>query len=347
VSTAADRHGPYAALRQLTAFTPRQAAFSAVLVLLLAAGGFYRREYAWLALFAALLTQCGASLAGLRLLRLVLPRDASWSWCWGALPPALMVGACLAELLYRHLTLPWLLPALSATQLLVAALCFGAAVIALPLLNARRQANALQLADLRQAALSAELKSLQAQVEPHFLFNTLANTRYLMRHEPDKAIVMLDHLIAYLRTALPDMRAAMSTAGRELELASHYLSLMAIRYGDRLSTGIDCPAALRPAAMPPLMLMSLVENAVQHGLEPKPGAVHIAVQVWQEQDSLHVRVSDTGAGPGAAVLGSGVGLRNVRERLQALYGERAAFTLRAGEGATEALLRLPLHRETA
>jgi len=122
---------------------------------------------------------------------------------------------------------------------------------------------------------------------------------------------------------------------------------MAIRYGDRLSTGIDCPAALRPAAMPPLMLMSLVENAVQHGLEPKPGEVHIAVQVWQEQDSLHVRVSDTGAGPGAAVLGSGVGLRNVRERLQALYGERAAFTLRAGEGATEALLRLPLHRETA
>ncbi|HEY1149568.1 MAG TPA: histidine kinase [Pseudoduganella sp.] len=348
MSAAADHHDPDAALRQLTALTPRQAAFSAVLVLLLVAAGFYRRDYAWLALFAALLTQCGASLAGLRLLRLVLPRDASWSWCWGALPLALLVGASLAELLYRHLTLPWLLPALSATQLLVAALCFGAAVIALPLLNARRQANALQLADLRQAALSAELKSLQAQVEPHFLYNTLANTRYLMRHEPDKAIVMLDHLIAYLRTALPDMRAAMSTAGRELELASHYLSLMAIRYGDRLSTSIDCPAACRGAAMPPLMLMSLVENAVQHGLEPKPGAVHIAVQVWEEQDSLHVLVSDTGAGlgAGAAVLGSGVGLRNVRERLHALYGERAAFTLRAGEGATEALLQLPLHRET-
>ncbi|WP_395406666.1 sensor histidine kinase [Pseudoduganella sp. UC29_106] len=346
MSAAADHHGPYAALRQLTAFTLRQAALSAVFLLLLAVTGFSRQEYAWLALFAALLTQCGVSLACLRLLGLVLPRDASWSWCWTALPLVLMVGACLAELLYSHLTLPWLLPALSASQLLVATLCFGAAVIALPLLNARRQANALQLADLRQAALSAELKSLQAQVEPHFLYNTLANTRYLMRHEPDKAVAMLDHLIAYLRTALPDMRAAMSTAGRELELASHYLSLMAIRYGDRLSTSIDCPAALRDAAMPPLMLMSLVENAVQHGLEPKPGAVHIAVQVREEQGSLHVLVSDTGAGPGVAVLGSGVGLRNVRERLQALYGEGAAFTLRAGEGATEALLQLPLQRET-
>jgi sensor histidine kinase YesM len=139
----------------------------------------------------------------------------------------------------------------------------------------------------------------------------------------------------------------MSTLGRELALAGHYLSVMTLRYGERMSTGMDCPPALADAVMPPLMLMSLVENAVQHGLEPKPGAVHIALRAWEEQGSLCMMVSDTGAGLGGKVLGSGVGLRNVRERLQALYGAQAGFTLRAGEAATEALLRIPLRRETA
>jgi len=337
--------GPATALRDLTSLTRREAAQSAGQLVLIAVVGLAAGKSPWLALTAALLLQAAICLASLRLLRIMLPRAASWAWCWGILPFLLMAGALLAELAYRYLTESHVLLALSPMQMMTGLLIFGAAVIGLPLLYAQRQASAIQLAGLRQAALSAELKSLQAQVEPHFLYNTLANTRYLMRHEPDKAIAMLDHLIGYLRTALPDMRAPMSTLGRELELASHYLSLMAIRYGDRLSTGIACPTTLIDAAVPPLMLMSLVENAVKHGLEPKPGAVHIAVRAWEEQGSLHLLVSDTGAGLGTTVLGSGVGLHNVRERLKALHGERASFTLRAGEGATEALLRLPLHRE--
>jgi sensor histidine kinase YesM len=334
-------------LRELTSLTQREARQTAAQLALLIVVGVLAGKYPWLALMAALLVQLIASLLVLRLMRIVLPRDASWAWCWGALPLALLAGACLAEQVYVRLVASWFLLAISPLQMIVAGLIFGVAAIGVPLVQARRQASALQLASLRQAALSAELKSLQAQVEPHFLFNTLANTRYLMRHEPDKALAMLDHLIAYLRTALPDMRAPMSTAGREMELATHYLSLMAIRYGDRLSTSIACPPALSDVGMPPLMLMSLVENAVQHGLEPKPGPVHIGVQAWEEQGSLNLLVSDTGAGLGGTVLGSGVGLRNVRERLDALYGDKASFTLRVGASATEALLRLPVHRESA
>jgi len=226
-------------------------------------------------------------------------------------------------------------------------MAFGILVAVVPLLYAQRQANALRVSELERAALSAELKSLQAQVEPHFLYNTLANTRYLARHAPERAVEMLDHLIAYLRTALPDMRTSSSTLGRECDLAGHYLSLMEIRFGSRLVTAIDCPDGLRGLPVPPMMLMSLVENAVQHGVEPKPGAVRVSVNAALRGDGrLEIVVRDDGAGlqrgQGVALLGSGVGLRNVRERLQALYGGQAAFELRqAADGATEAELLLP------
>ena len=154
---------------------------------------------------------------------------------------------------------------------------------------------------------------------------------------------MLDHLIAYLHTALPDMRTSESTLVREFQLAEHYLALMAIRFGARMSYEVACPPALAPAAMPPLMLMSLVENAVRHGVEAKPGAVTVRVSAAAQGDSLHVLVADSGAGLAETVFGSGVGLRNVRERLAAQYGPRAGFELRTGSaGQTEAELRLPL-----
>jgi sensor histidine kinase YesM len=200
------------------------------------------------------------------------------------------------------------------------------------------------VAHLRQAALVAEMKALQAQVEPHFLYNTLANTRYLTRRDPDKAAQMLEHLIGYLHGALPDMRAATSTLGREFQLADHYLALMAIRFGERLRYRVDCPAALADTPMPPLMLMTLVENAVKHGLEPQPGPVSITLSAERAGNALRVTVLDDGAGLGrAASPGEGVGLSNLRERLAAMYGHTAGFTLsRAREGLTEARLMLPL-----
>jgi signal transduction histidine kinase len=349
--------GPAAALLRLAGCSARQAAFSAALLTVLLTLACRLHAYAWLALFAALLLVAAAGVAGLLLVRLMLPEDtagnagsgrgghvpAGWTWTWGGLVASLAGGAGLSALVYRALASAYKFPSLGDGQIFGSALAFGGLVLALPLVHAQRQAQALHLASLEQAALAAELKSLQAQVEPHFLYNTLANTRYLARHEPEKAVQMLDHLIGYLHTALPDMRTPASTLGREFELADHYLALMAIRFGARLSYEVVIPPELQGAAMPPLMLMSLVENAVRHGVEAKPGEVRVRLSAARVGDSLHVLVADSGAGLARAVFGSGVGLRNVRERLLALYGTAAGFELRTGgSGQTEAALRLPL-----
>lgn len=345
--------GPAPALLRLVGCTRRQALASAALLLLLCLAAWRMRTLAWLALFMALLAALAIGAAVLALVRLALPpqgtaQDGGWWWAWGALAAALGAGAGTAVLVYRGLAALIGNGGLGDGQVFGSALALCALLLAVPLVVLRRQSQALQLASLRQAALAAELKSLQAQVEPHFLYNTLANTRYLARHDPARAVDMLDHLIAYLHTALPDMRTSASTLGRECQLAEHYLALMAIRFGERMSYEVSCPDALRQAAMPPLMLMSLVENAVRHGVEAKPGAVSVRVGAAVHGDSLHVLVADSGAGLAEAVFGSGVGLRNVRERLAAQFGGRAGFELRTGSaGQTEAELRLPLMWEAA
>lgn len=344
----AKRFGPMPALQQLVSCTRRQFVLSALHILLVTAVFLWRQWYDLLVLFACLLLAAALVLPGEALLRRVLPTDAGWRWCWAAQPLLLALGASAATLAYVYATKTLHLKALGGAQMLGSALAFGALVAVVPLLYAQRQANALRLSELQRVALSAELKSLQAQVEPHFLYNTLANTRYLARHAPERAVEMLDHLIAYLRTALPDMRTPSSTLARECELAGHYLALMEIRFGTRLATRIACPEDLGSLPIPPMMLMSLVENAVQHGVEPKPGAVCVSVAAALRGDGrLGIVVRDDGAGvqsgQGATLLGSGVGLRNVRERLQALYGGLAAFELRqAADGATEAELLLPV-----
>jgi sensor histidine kinase YesM len=255
---------------------------------------------------------------------------------------AISAGAWAVLPAYQSVLAAWDVQALPDQQLLACVFGVNGAVLGLPLWFARTRARAQQLADLRNAALAAELKALQAQVEPHFLYNTLANTRYLARHQPPRAVEMLEHLIAYLHSALPDMRSQASTLGREFELAGHYLALMAIRFGERLQYRLDCPPALAAVPMPPLLLMTLVENAVRHGVEPKPGTVRIGVTVVRQGDMLTIVVADDGAGIGETTLGSGVGLRNLRARLQALYGTRAGFVLsRTDEGMTEAVLTLP------
>jgi LytS/YehU family sensor histidine kinase len=317
---------------------------SLVLLAALVLGGWWRQAYGGLALFSVLLLTAGAGTAGLLAVRPLLPESASagWTRTWLALAFGMLAGASLATWAYQAIGGGSLLIYLSLAQVFLAALGFGALVLAMPLAYAQRQSQALHLASLEQAALSAELLSLQAQVEPHFLYNTLANTRYLARHAPEKAVQMLDHLIAYLHTALPDLRAPASTLGREFELAEHYLALMAIRFGERLSYQVDCPPPLAQASLPPLMLMTLVENAVQHGVEPKPGAVNVRVSASLTGQRLTIVVSDDGAGLQDTVFGTGVGLRNLRERLSMLYGGKARFELRAGaDGRTESILELP------
>ncbi len=333
---------PQQALARLVGASRRQRLQAFALVAGISALACALRAYAWLGMFAMLLLPLLLCTLALQASQL-RPAWRSWRALWLVLGAALLLSGALALLLYRWWMQAHALRGLNAAQVLACAIGFGALVLALPLRHAQNQAGALHLAELKRAALAARLQALQAQIEPHFLYNTLANTRYLARHEPAKAVVMLDHLIAYLHAALPDLRSPTSTLGREFELAEHYLALMAIRFGARLRYRLDCPAHLRGASVPPLMLMALVENAVQHGVEPQPGAVCVALVARADADKLTIVVGDDGAGLGQCVLGSGVGLRNVRERLAALFGERASVTLRAGTLAgTDAVLCLPL-----
>ena len=340
--------GAHEAFARVAGGSGRQAFASAALVLLFGAAAVLLKAPGWLGLFGLIIAPLAASAAAARMNLLMLPERQHWGWTWTLLALTIGLASVLALLPYREWLRAHNVGGLSNLQAFAAAAGSATLLLALPLRYAQLQARVQHLAALTQAALSSELKALQAQVEPHFLYNTLANARYLARVEPEKAVQMLDHLIAYLHSALPDMRSASSTLGRECELADHYLALMNIRFGARLSYRVDCPPQLRAASMPPLLLMSLVENAVQHGVEPQPGAVCVHLQADADGGDLRVRVIDDGAGFAPTVVGNGVGLRNVRARLDALYGGAARFTLRIADGIpTEAELRLPLQFDAA
>ena len=202
------------------------------------------------------------------------------------------------------------------------------------------------VAQRREAEL--RLSVLAAQVEPHFLFNTLAGVRSAIATDPSRATSMIDHLAEYLRGAIPRLRsdgtAAASTLGSQVDFVRAYLALMRSRM-PRLSYAIELPEALRDAPCPPLMLISLAENAVRHGVEPKVGPAHIVVSAQRAADGrLDVTVADDGAGFGAAdTAGSGIGLANIRARLAQMHGDRAALTLRSrAEGGVAATLTLPM-----
>jgi len=179
---------------------------------------------------------------------------------------------------------------------------------------------------LSKQAIEAELKLMQAQVEPHFLFNTLASVQFLAETDPPKASLMLGHLISYLRAALPQLRSNSTTLGQESALAEAYLSIMQMRMGARLRFAIDVPDDLRSHRFPPMLLMSLVENAILHGIEPQAEGGTVRLEARHEAKRLIVSVADEGRGLGEKI-GNGVGLTNLRGRLAALYADQARFTL--------------------
>jgi sensor histidine kinase YesM len=192
-------------------------------------------------------------------------------------------------------------------------------------------------------ALQAQLQSLQAQIEPHMLFNTLANLQGLIAIDPPRAQEMLEQLIQYLRATLTSSRAESTTLAQEFALMEAYLGLMRIRMGERLSYAFTLPSALRDMAVPPMLLQPLVENAIAHGLEPKIEGGHLAVAAQLDAGVLSLSVQDNGRGPdaGPGKDGTNVGLANTRERLHALYGERATLTLEpaAPQGAIARITR--------
>jgi signal transduction histidine kinase len=197
-------------------------------------------------------------------------------------------------------------------------------------------------------ALQSQLQLLQAQIEPHMLFNTLANLKGLISIDPARAEAMLDQLIQYLRATLLSSRAQATTLGDEFALMEAYLGLMSVRMGERLRFSFDLPDALRAAKVPPMLLQPLVENAIQHGLEPKIDGGHISVTASVQDGMLQLDVTDNGLGldTPSAKAGTQVGVSNTRARLQALFGERASLVVEpaAPQGVTSRLqfpLELP------
>jgi Histidine kinase len=192
-------------------------------------------------------------------------------------------------------------------------------------------------ANVNRQIVEAKLMALQAQVEPHFLYNTLANVQALTEVDPAQANQMTGHLIQYLRAALPKMRENTSTVGQELELVRAYLNILKMRMGARLEFGINVPDALLSLPFPPLMLPSLVENAIKHGLEPQRegGRIDVSAEKVGEGSEAMIRlvVVDTGRGLTNAPVqaGGGVGLTNIRERLLALFGSRGKLILESNQ----------------
>jgi LytS/YehU family sensor histidine kinase len=200
------------------------------------------------------------------------------------------------------------------------------------------------MAEARKHVDEARLKLLETQLEPHMLFNTLANLRALIGVDPNRAQAMLDHMIAYLRATLNASRATSHSLQAEFDRIQDYLELMAIRMGPRLRFTLDLPGALAQAKVPSLLLQPLVENAIQHGLEPKVGGGEIRVTARREGDTVVIEVCDTGvglSGDGPA-SGKGFGMTQVRERLAALYGDRASIEFGNGDGnGCRAVIRYP------
>jgi sensor histidine kinase YesM len=279
-----------------------------------------------------------------------------WANRWLVLAPVMLLastlgpvlGIALGDRLTGGVSAPMWPPSSRAAQLTLTLAVLGtlaatfAGITVERLRSARAEAQAA-----RTLATETRLRLLQSQLEPHMLFNTLANLRVLIGLDPPRAQQMLDRLIAFLRTTLAASQAPTHALEREFQWLDDYLALMRVRMGERLAVRLELPPALAAQPVPPLLLQPLVENAVRHGVEPQVGASRIEVSAARDGHTLLLRVRDTGVGLERAtpVPGGGFGLRQVRERLHALYGTRGSLTLEEAadaDGGTLATLRLPL-----
>jgi signal transduction histidine kinase len=253
----------------------------------------------------------GLSIMGVDVPRLVVERPS--------VPLGIvLLSVVLSSVLYRHFASKTRLAELEAEQ-------------------ARERARSTEL---ERQAMAAKLSALQAQIEPHFLFNTLANVVSLIDSEPAQARRMLERLIELLRSSLAASRVQHATLDQEVRLVTAYLDILKVRMGERLRYELDIPPELGPAPMPPLTLQPLVENAIRHGLEPKVEGGTLRLKARGSDGGLRIDVEDDGLGfvPRA---GTGVGLANVRERLASHYGVEARLAVEELSPGTRVRITLP------
>jgi sensor histidine kinase YesM len=260
----------------------------------------------------------------------------------------------LAQVPFRQLVVTWVLAwLLACTPVLLPKQAFAFMLISCGLkvlaggkrkaeIEARAAAAHAGTESMERRVVEAQMAALQAQVEPHFLFNTLALIGQLIETDPPQAARIHEHLIDYRRSSLPQMRArGGGTLGRQVVLSRSYLAIMQARMKQRLAVSFDVPPELESAAFPPMMLQTLIENAIKHGLEPKIEGGRIDIRARIDNTVMQVEVQDDGVGF-SRYAGDGVGLTNIRERLALLYGGRAELLIEApAEGGCRACIRVP------
>ena len=209
-------------------------------------------------------------------------------------------------------------------------------------LTARQATTRADTERLERTVVEARMEALQAQIEPHFLFNTLASIDQLIQTDPPRASRMQQSLIRYLRSALPQMRDNVRpTLGQQVDLSSAFLEIMAVRMEERLEPIVNVPEGLKSAIFPSMMLQTLVENAIKHGLEPKAAGGRLEIKAEIADGQLTVHVQDNGVGF-MPKNDQGVGLANIRERLKALYGGKAELIISVpSSGGTCATIKVP------
>ena len=212
------------------------------------------------------------------------------------------------------------------TPNLLYALLFGAIVSYVFMSLQRLSDEKIKRLEAEKSAAVTEIRLLQSQMEPHFLFNTLSNILGLIDEDPKKASRMLQSFTVFLRSSLVTARSETITLGQEMDVVKNYLDIFSVRMGERLRYRLDVPDDLREVRVPPLLIQPLVENAIKHGLEPSLGGGDLQVKAEKDGDTVRVRVTDTGAGIREAGSSTGIGLDNIKKRLELLYGGRARLT---------------------
>jgi sensor histidine kinase YesM len=263
-----------------------------------------------------------------------------------AIPIGYVAGSSLAYTLLAE-PLPIFDPGPRRFIALIAGSLASIFIVYLDAMRHRIEHEAAARSEAQRLAMESQLRLLRAQLEPHMLFNTLANVRSLVEADSKLAQTMIDQLIIYLRSTLTASRDQSTTLRNEFAQVRAYLEIMALRMGSRLSFRLDLPDALQQVAVPPMLLQPLVENAIKHGLEPKIGAGEIEVKASRSAAGLEISITDTGLGMppdeeaevaaeapdstlsrnGNSRIGTSYGLVHVRERLRAFYGPQAMLTL--------------------